>query len=55
MHKVAILDMYDGTPNQGMRSIKEILDRYQGVLQYTVFDVRGANELPGIDLSLIHI
>ncbi len=52
MHKVAILDMYDGTPNQGMRAITEILDQYQGVLQYTIFNVRGANELPGIEYDI---
>ncbi len=52
MHKVAILDMYDGTPNQGMRAIKEILDEYQGVLQYTVYDVRGGATLPDMDYDI---
>lgn len=52
MHKVAILDMYDGAPNQGMRAIKEILDEYQGVLQYTVFDVRKGEELPEMNYDI---
>ena len=52
MHKVAVLDMYDGTPNQGMRAIKELLERYQGVLSYKVFDVRGANEIPDLNYDI---
>jgi len=52
MHKVAILDMYDGTPNQGMRAIQEILNQYLGVLDYKVFDVRGKNELPSMEYDI---
>jgi homoserine O-succinyltransferase/O-acetyltransferase len=49
--KVAILDMYDNVPNQGMRCIKqiigeqdEVLEEYQ--LQEEVFDVRHRGHLP---------
>ncbi len=48
--KIAILDMNDGKPNQGMRCIKSIVSsflenaEYNG--DYTVFDVRQKNEIP---------
>ncbi len=54
--KVAILDLYDGHPNQGMRCFQEILDKYriqnQLELSYEVFDVRGKNQVPGIDFDI---
>jgi GMP synthase-like glutamine amidotransferase len=40
--------MYDGTPNQGMRCICEILDAYQDRLAYEIFDVRGKAEVPDL-------
>lgn len=49
--KVAILDMYSGHPNQGMRNIQEILDDFSMPLDWTVFNVRGANELPADPLA----
>lgn len=45
---LAILDMYDGEPNQGMRCIHDILSRFSDVLSYREFDVRGKAELPDI-------
>lgn len=48
--KLAILDLYEGTPNQGMRSIKEMAARYiHEFNEVRVFDVRIKHELP--DLS----
>lgn len=51
--KVAILDLYNGIANQGMRGFNEILKRYKAThnlnLTWQVFDVRKNNELP--DLS----
>jgi homoserine O-succinyltransferase len=48
--KVAVLDLNNGHPNQGMRCIHEILQAYAQknalVLQISVFDVRNNNELP---------
>lgn len=48
--KVAILDMYDGHSNQGMKCIKDILKKFRKNnavdLTYDVFDVRANNELP---------
>lgn len=46
--KIAILDMYDGEPNQGMRCIIDIINRFNQVVTFKVFDVRGKSELPDI-------
>jgi GMP synthase-like glutamine amidotransferase len=54
--KVAILDLYAGIPNQGMRGFQEILDKYRTNynlnLEYEVFDTRGANDLPGTEYDI---
>jgi GMP synthase-like glutamine amidotransferase len=54
--KVAILDLYNGHPNQGMRCFQDVLDKYrtqnQLELSYEVFDVRGSNQVPGIDFDI---
>ncbi|MEL7222607.1 MAG: GMP synthase [Bacteroidota bacterium] len=54
MHKVrlAILDMYDTTPNQGMRCIHEIVNSFTDRVEYEVFDVRTKAEVPGLDFDL---
>ena len=44
--KLAILDLYDGEPNQGMRIIKSIVERYEANFDYKVFDIRGKAEVP---------
>jgi len=50
--KLAILDLYDGEPNQGMRAIKNIVDRYREHFEWKVFDVRGKAELPSSDYDV---
>jgi homoserine O-succinyltransferase/O-acetyltransferase len=45
---LAILDMYDGEPNQGMRCIRDILSRFSDEISYREFDVRGKAEIPDI-------
>jgi len=52
MTKLAILDLYDGEPNQGMRCIKEIVDRFDQDLDWQLFDVRGKAELPDLSFDL---
>jgi homoserine O-succinyltransferase/O-acetyltransferase len=51
--RIAILDLYDGVANQGMRCIREILNQFAENhhldLEWDEFDVRGKIELP--DLS----
>jgi homoserine O-succinyltransferase/O-acetyltransferase len=48
--KVAILDMYDGAENQGMRCIREILNQFAEMQHFDLerdeFDVRRKPELP---------
>ncbi len=54
--KVAIIDMNNGSPNQGMRGIKEILLRYQEKnqldLTYDIFDIRQHNEVPDLSYDI---
>jgi len=50
--KVAILDMYLGVPNMGMKNITDILDNQIFPLDYKIFDVRGANEIPSLDYDI---
>lgn len=51
--KVAILDMYDGYPNEGMRCIKmlvnEFIEKNDIKGSFTVYNVRGKLELPALD------
>ena len=53
--KVAILDLYDGIANEGMRGFRDILERYKvkhGLnLSYQVFDVRRKGQVPGTDFD----
>ena len=53
--RIAILDMYDGFENEGMRCIKKIITEF-GEKQpfpviYHVFDVRQKLEIPGMDFD----
>lgn len=54
--KVAILDMNNNTPNEGMRCIKDMLVIQQRVMQikltYEVFDVRHLCELPDLSYDI---
>ncbi len=47
--KVAILDLYNGEPNQGMRCIRDIVNEFKDQVSAEVFDVRAKNEIPGTD------
>ena len=47
--RLAILDLYNGIPNQGMRCIREIAEQFSDSISYEVFDVRAAHQVP--DLS----
>ncbi len=55
--KVAILDLYNNIPNQGMRCIKNIItevsEKFHGVpITYDVFETRYKNELPGLNYDI---
>jgi homoserine O-succinyltransferase/O-acetyltransferase len=53
--RIAVLDMYDGFQNEGMRCIKKIIDKFSetvsGPVHCTVFDVRQKQEVPGLDFD----
>ena len=53
--KIAVLDMYDGTPNQGMRCIIDIINRFNQIVTFQIFDVRRKSELPDIKKFDIYI
>ena len=55
--RVAIIDLYDNQPNQGMRGIKSILADRDGMvlgqqIVYDVFETRYKNEIPGTDYDI---
>lgn len=53
--KIAILDMYDGEPNQGMRCIIDIINRFNQMVSFKIFDVRGKSEFPDINSFDIYV
>jgi homoserine O-succinyltransferase len=55
--RIAILDLYEGQPNQGMRCIREILDQYAAQhqhldLSYDTFEVRIEEHLPDLSYDI---
>lgn len=46
--RIAILDMYNGEPNQGMRCIIDIINRFNQIATFQIFDVRGKSAFPDI-------
>lgn len=50
--KIAILDMNNGVPNEGMRCIRKAVENFAGQqdvpVTYEIFDVRRKNEVPGL-------
>jgi len=55
--KIAILDLYNGEENQGIRCIKDIIketnDRFSEInVSYNLFDVRANNETPDLDYDI---
>lgn len=53
--RVAVLDMYNGEPNQGMRCIIDIINRFNQMVTFQIFDVRGKSEFPDIKKFDIYI
>lgn len=50
--RLAILDMYEGLPNQGMRCIKEILSQFGNEVEWEIFDVRSLAEVPDLSFDI---
>ena len=53
--RIAVLDMYAGEPNQGMRCIIDIINRFNQIVTFQVFDIRGKSEFPDIKKFDIYI
>lgn len=54
---VAVLDLYDNEPNQGMRCIKEIIESWDGKIHdlpvsYNIYDVRYKTEVPNLQYDI---
>src|SRR5450432_4012057 len=53
---IAILDLYEGYENQGMRCIREILSRFGEINNLDIsrdeFNVRGKNEVPDLTYDI---
>lgn len=54
--RVAILDLYEGVANEGMRGFRDILDRYKAQhgldLSYQIFDVRLKGQVPDTNFDV---
>jgi GMP synthase-like glutamine amidotransferase len=54
--RIAILDLYDGQQNEGMRCIREMLERmntdYNQDLEWKEFEVRNKKELPSLEFDI---
>jgi len=54
--RVAILDLYNNAPNEGMRCIRQLLRRgeaeHGAAFQVDTFNVRADNAVPGLDYDL---
>ena len=54
--RVAILDMYEGVENQGMRCLREILNQFSEMVGKELvrdeFNVRQINELPDLSYDI---
>jgi len=54
--RIAILDLYEGAANQGMRCIREILNQYAEInqvnLHFDEFEVRLERQTPGLDYDI---
>ncbi len=54
--KIAILDMYEGVANQGMRCLREILNQFSEINQFDLqvdeFEVRLNKEVPGLEYDI---
>ena len=53
--RIAILDMYNGVANEGMRCIKKIITAFgesEAIeIEYQIFDIRQKLEIPGLDFD----
>lgn len=54
--RIAILDLYEGEENEGMRCIIQLVEQFKNetplTVEYKIFDVRLNNQIPSIDFDI---
>lgn len=54
--QIAVLDLYEGEPNEGMRGIRQVIEAFTKnahvPVDYKIFDVRLKNEVPGLEYDI---
>ena len=54
--RIAVLDLYEGTPNEGMRGIRQLIEEFTAdshlAVTSNIFDVRLKCEVPGLDYDI---
>lgn len=50
--KLALLNLYEGKQNQGIRALHEIFAIFEDEIEYTEFDVRLKHEVPDLDFDI---
>jgi|TARA_R110002110_G_scaffold132188_17_gene313603 homoserine O-succinyltransferase len=50
--KLAILDMNNAEPNEGLRCITQIVSTFKDTIDFQIFDVRAKNELPDLSFDI---
>jgi homoserine O-succinyltransferase/O-acetyltransferase len=50
--RIAILDMNNGVPNQGLRCIREIVSQYDHQVEWNIYDVRAKGEIPDLSYDI---
>ena len=52
MYRLALLDLNNGVPNQGMRCLRLLMSGFADEITYEEFDVRAKNELPDASFDI---
>ena len=50
--RVAILDMYDGAANEGLRCLKKIIENHTAGFEYEIFNVRQLMQFPDLSFDI---
>ena len=53
---IAILDLYEGQANEGMRGIRQLIEEFEAdchlMVNYKIFDVRLKDEVPDLNFDV---
>jgi GMP synthase-like glutamine amidotransferase len=54
--RIAVLDLYEGVPNEGMRGIQQLIEEFTAdshlPVHFNIYDVREKYEVPGLDYDI---